>query len=591
MAETELLRSFRKFSRSGALRDLQSLGPILGNEGSQLVIGAEVNLLVALDVSRRCVELLECRWVRPGSAANVLERGWVPVAWVFLTLFLLRESYVYAEAFAQCFLKSSVGHRAFQCSRRCLLGCGDPRQADGLVGEVLQFLGSTVRHESCIADVLKVHEGTFRVLFTYIARFSSKLRSEIRDDMVTLFYSLTWGKNAVPPNTSIHEAEQGAILRLWATNGGLPAFSALFWTTCTGLEPGVFSDDLTNLNICVMGFLARLQSGKDVPLVQQTLSEWCASEATKRDGMLAGFYALFEASMSSPAHSIRAGCNGIQFGECIALFKQHCSPTTFEQVIKYPYQGSVFSKEHTWLYKCLDATRKLGVAELLSGLISRLSHLVDGIPWATDAIKAFVEQAATRHTNNPEQQCAFPGCHVTYTASCPLRKCNGCKHVRYCCQLHQKEHWPTHKHECRRLAAEGTAIDVAPSILPSSHASEPVINIAPSVLPSAHASEDPVMNIAPSIPSAHASEDPVTEVAPSILPIAHLCAFPDCDVGTVLRPLERCSRCRATYYCGPAHQRAHWPTHKSACVKQPAPAPTSGAGAAPPPPSTSADLV
>jgi hypothetical protein len=410
-----------------------------------------------------------------------------------------------------------------------------------------------------------------------------------------LFYYIAWGRNTELRKVGNYEIELEQAVGLCATNGGLNAFSTLFWATCVCSDPLVLPHEANNIELCVVALLIRLQKLQATPHIQQTLARWYQAEASKRDGMLAGFYALFDASIASPVDVIKVGYNAFTFaaGEFLVLMKVQCSVSSVEQAIKYPYQGSdTFPGEDTWLCKCLRATRKLGVAQVMSGLTSRLAHCVDGIPWATQAIKTFVEQAAAKQANKPEQQCAFPGCRITNTASCPLRKCGRCQHVRYCCQLHQKDHWPTHKHECRRLAAEDTAIDVAPSVLPSAHASEdPVINIAPSVLPSAHASEDPVMNIAPSIPSAHASEDPVTEVAHSILPIAHLCAFPDCDVGTVLRPLERCSRCRAAYYCGPAHQRAHWPTHKSACVKQPAPAPTSGAGAAPPPPSTSADPV
>lgn len=39
-----------------------------------------------------------------------------------------------------------------------------------------------------------------------------------------------------------------------------------------------------------------------------------------------------------------------------------------------------------------------------------------------------------------------------------------------------------------------------------------------------------------------------------------------CQVsGTESRPLKRCSRCNAIYYCSPEHQRKHWKRHKSLC--------------------------
>lgn len=46
--------------------------------------------------------------------------------------------------------------------------------------------------------------------------------------------------------------------------------------------------------------------------------------------------------------------------------------------------------------------------------------------------------------------CAAEGCDATKG----LKKCSGCKAVRYCCREHQVAHWAAHKHECRQRAAE-----------------------------------------------------------------------------------------------------------------------------------------
>ena len=35
--------------------------------------------------------------------------------------------------------------------------------------------------------------------------------------------------------------------------------------------------------------------------------------------------------------------------------------------------------------------------------------------------------------------------------------------------------------------------------------------------------------------------------------------------GSQEKSFQRCSRCKAVYYCGPECQRAHWPTHKPVC--------------------------
>jgi hypothetical protein len=47
------------------------------------------------------------------------------------------------------------------------------------------------------------------------------------------------------------------------------------------------------------------------------------------------------------------------------------------------------------------------------------------------------------------------------------------------------------------------------------------------------------------------------------------CAFPGCDVCEEWESatMKKCGRCKAVYYCGAAHQQAHWPEHKRDCKK------------------------
>jgi len=42
-----------------------------------------------------------------------------------------------------------------------------------------------------------------------------------------------------------------------------------------------------------------------------------------------------------------------------------------------------------------------------------------------------------------------------------LKRCTACKCVSYCCKSCQQQHWPTHKIECKRLAAEAEAAAAA----------------------------------------------------------------------------------------------------------------------------------
>jgi hypothetical protein len=174
MVEPEPLRCFVKFSESGELEDLQLLFPILLSGGRT----TDVNLLLALDVSRKCVEILELEWVF--------------LAWCCLSYFLVEENFAHAEAFAECFLRSSVGHRAFQCTKRCLAACGDPCTAHRVYGHALQFLASATRYEPLVVHVLKEQPDTYRVLFTYIVQFCSELSSQMHSTLgdALLLYSV-----------------------------------------------------------------------------------------------------------------------------------------------------------------------------------------------------------------------------------------------------------------------------------------------------------------------------------------------------------------------------------------------------------------
>lgn len=46
--------------------------------------------------------------------------------------------------------------------------------------------------------------------------------------------------------------------------------------------------------------------------------------------------------------------------------------------------------------------------------------------------------------------CAAPGCGVT----AGLRRCSGCRTVRYCSMECSRAHWQEHKADCRRAQAE-----------------------------------------------------------------------------------------------------------------------------------------
>jgi hypothetical protein len=49
--------------------------------------------------------------------------------------------------------------------------------------------------------------------------------------------------------------------------------------------------------------------------------------------------------------------------------------------------------------------------------------------------------------------CAAPGCGATTG----LRRCGGCRQVRYCSTACRDAHWRAHRHECKRVQAEAAA--------------------------------------------------------------------------------------------------------------------------------------
>ena len=49
--------------------------------------------------------------------------------------------------------------------------------------------------------------------------------------------------------------------------------------------------------------------------------------------------------------------------------------------------------------------------------------------------------------------CDYPECRVKKQDANKMRKCGGCREARYCCDEHQKLHWPLHSSLCKELRA------------------------------------------------------------------------------------------------------------------------------------------
>jgi hypothetical protein len=52
--------------------------------------------------------------------------------------------------------------------------------------------------------------------------------------------------------------------------------------------------------------------------------------------------------------------------------------------------------------------------------------------------------------------CALPGCGNAGSAEDKLKVCGGCGDVAYCTVEHQREHWATHKGQCKQKHKKST---------------------------------------------------------------------------------------------------------------------------------------
>jgi hypothetical protein len=515
MSSSDLLT---RFLSNGTSDDLNSLIPlVMAWESKKTKL--DVSVSVALQLCERCVHILE------------IERLRLSLGWECIAIFLIDDIYPHAEEFARTFLPSAIGRRAFQCSKHSLAAYDNSSMAMLVCGHVLQFLSNALWFSAQAVHMLRVECDTYRVAFAFITSNGSDLPRPARSLVILMFQHTACGRStdaigtAAGDNGVLCEAVERSVIC-----GSLPALSAVFWAIST--DPDVHPNDFIRLRNAFKMFVWRLLREEYILPVEPLIAHWCTVETTNPTGIIAGSYALFEALLVSPMPAIRARYSGFSTSAShfIALLRLVLLPTTIvEQAIKFPYKGAdTIYPEGTWLYKCLQATRKAGEAAVLGPIARNLSSLVQDIPWAKKIIASFFEQATAKRENKPERKCAFPGCDVTSSAACPLLKCGRCMSVYYCSGHHQHAHWSAHKKECVKAA----------------------------------------------------SEAPESAAGSSARRRADECALPGCEaVNTVQHPLLRCSRCRSVRYCCEIHQREHWAEHKPKCVKA-----TPAADAAPPPP-------
>jgi hypothetical protein len=431
MTSQQLCNSLARFSKSGKLEDLRSVFPssVPSEDPS---IRVDVSLQLALRVSERCVAIQKITHE--------------PMAWYCLSIFLHERTYPRAEEFANSFLLSSAARKSFQYTRQSIEGTTNTGTAEPLLVSVYQFLAHALLHDTLLTYVFKMGNDTYRAAFELISKTRAQQSSPLRRPTITLLRSILLCR-------AESTAEDKFILNsLFVMAGGPSALTATFWMTCDCINTATDPEEVKVAIDCCVNLVVRVMGVPHPVPVEKLLCEWCETEATSRQGIIAGYYAMFEASEQAPTPALRSTLSG----QCVSaacltqLFRERCSKQSLEQAMKFPYEGDTFPLEGTWLYKCLQATCRYRRPYMMNSAVYWVSSFVDDIPWAVEVIQLIVSEAAEKQVSRPESACAFPGCEVSGTALCPLRKCSRCLAVFYCTPAHQREHWPTHKPSCIR---------------------------------------------------------------------------------------------------------------------------------------------
>jgi hypothetical protein len=429
---------------------------------------------------------------------------------------LYESSYTNAEEFASTFLTTEAGHKAFSLAAQCIITCTDADTC--LPFQAFQFLASVMWHEPLMIHVLRTDHETYRIAYTHIARRATEFAKPMRHAALLLFrYPLIGGRDSTtlvgPFENELREA-----LHLLVSCGGLTAFSALFWAICTQTDPTVQPEEMVSVARYCSRFVGGLLRSQSSEPVRQLELQWLVAEATSKTGIVAGYYALF-AGLDEIYHATHIP-SVLTAGSFLDVLRGHGSKEMVDQAIRFPYSDcDTFPMEACWLYKYLHAITKLKIQMIMQSAMEGIPGNVKGILWAEQTVHLFVQNVVAKRMHQPEYRCAFPGCEVVGTALCPLHKCNRCSVEHYCESEHRRKHWPAHKKECVKRTPVAPASVVAPAITP---------------------------------------------------PGAGVCAFPGCNVASTPKcPLRKCGRCLTVPYCWPAHQRAHWRTHKRDCIVPP----------------------
>jgi hypothetical protein len=436
MAAKQLRNALEKFAKSGRRESIDDLQQLLAScEDSGF--GVDVSLRVALKVSELCVTHQEERFIS--------------TAWFCLSFFLLEETYERAAQFADSFLQSSVGRRAFELATTALNTLDGTFQAAAVHGYVLRFLSKAVWQKSCRLNVLRSYAEAYTSAFCVIQNDYSSHCNLARRYVNDLLGFLIVADQA----ELLRSEEYKEVMQQFVLCGGMEALTSMqyaIYTRADGSQASLMETcritEYTTFLFIPLSF--RSFSGP----VEERLRSWSAAQFVKSDGMAASFYAMFSVLMAyrSPYLELRfrnISANSERF-RTFVLRRCPDSVVNLEQVLRYPCPEGDLRLEETWLFKYLHTSRRFKSPDILVGKVDALRREAAHIPWAIAVLDQFEAHCMA---NKQRASCAYPGCEVSSEAAhCHLRKCGRCMATYYCGRSHQHQHWPEHRKLCVKCA-------------------------------------------------------------------------------------------------------------------------------------------
>jgi hypothetical protein len=276
MAAKKLRCALEKLAKGGSAVDVANLHGLLV-ACDESTYGVDVSLRVALKVSELCV---------------TQQQGvFISAAWFCLSFFLHEQTYVHAEQFANSFLRSSLGQKAFDLATTAVNSFHSNTDAGMIPGYLLRFLSKALWRHSCRVFAARTYAATYRAALGFITNNSQSLSMLERAHVIALFDCLLF--EDVADHAANGEHIQG--LEQFVLCGGLSAFSGVHYFICATADG---SDQSTRQMIVITelctSLLNRLSMQYISDSVEKRLKEWCVLDSTASDGMAASFYALFD---------------------------------------------------------------------------------------------------------------------------------------------------------------------------------------------------------------------------------------------------------------------------------------------------------